>query len=195
MKNIIQLLCTDIDGTLLNEDRWLNDRTVTAFAKAGLPTILASSRPPQAMRYIQEGLGISGSALIAFNGGLIIGENGKQLESNTINVDILEALKNHKAQHHYNLSIYSYEDWFTAQMDDHTKHEIFTTRDTPKIQPVSKTLDFLKATQNGIHKLMCMGTPKELDSIVTLLTPIFQEKVHLYRSKDTYLEILSLIHI
>lgn len=189
MKNIIKLVCTDIDGTLLTKDRWLSDMTVTAFAKAGLPTILASSRPPQAMRYIQEGLGISGKPLIAFNGGLIIGRNGKQLESNTINIDILETLKDHKAQHHYNLSIYSYEDWFTAQMDAHTKHEMYTTRDTPNIQSVSKTLALLKETKKGIHKLMCMGKPEELDSIITVLTPIFKEKVHFYRSKDTYLEI------
>lgn len=189
MKNQIKLLCTDIDGTLLTEERWLSERTISAFAKAELPTILASSRPPQAMRYLQEGLGIIGSPLIAFNGGLILGKDGIQLESNTVSTAILEALKEHHAKHHYNLSIYSYEHWFTAQMDAQTKHEIFTTRDTPNIQPVNDTLTFLKEEQKGIHKLMCMGAPEELDSIVTFLSPIFQKKVHLYRSKDTYLEI------
>jgi len=189
MKNVIKLLCTDIDGTLLNEERWLSDRTISAFIKVQLPTVLASSRPPQAMRYLQEGLGISGSPLIAFNGGLILGENGKVIESNTISTKVLESLQKHHANHNYNLSIYSYEHWFTAKEDEHTKHEIFTTRDTPKIQSVTETLDFLIANEQEIHKLMCMGTPEELDDIIQFLSPIYGNDVHLYRSKDTYLEI------
>ncbi|NER17002.1 Cof-type HAD-IIB family hydrolase [Spongiivirga citrea] len=189
MKNTIKILCTDIDGTLLNEERWLSNRTITAFSKIQLPTILASSRPPQAMRYLQEGLGISGSALIAFNGGLILGENGKLIESNKLSTKILETLKKHHSNHNYNLSIYSFEHWFTAREDQHTKHEIFTTRDSPKIQSVAQTLDFLVSKELGIHKLMCMGTPDELDSIVQFLSPIHGNEVHLYRSKDTYLEI------
>ena len=36
---------------------------------------------------------------------------------------------------------------------------------------------------------MCMGSVEEIDSIVAHLSIDFGEAVHLYRSKDTYLEI------
>jgi len=189
MDHMIKMLCSDIDGTLLNKERWLSERTTSAFTKAQLPTILASSRPPQAMRYLQKGLGIDGSPLIAFNGGLIIGTDGKQIESNTFSRDILQAVIQHHKSHTYNLSIYSYEHWLTELEDTHTKHERFTTRDTPQLQSPMKSLEFLTRKKLGIHKLMCMGESESLDSLITFLTPLYSDKVHLYRSKETYLEI------
>ncbi len=189
MTDSIQLLCSDIDGTLLNADRWLSDATISAFAKAGLPLILASSRPPQAMRYLQEGLGNLGEALIAFNGGLIIGKDGTIIENNSYDTQVLSTLIPHHTKHSYNLSIYSNQHWFTDQEDEWSLREINNTRATPIYQPATESLDFLNNKKLGIHKLMCMGAPEELDSLVALLEPLYSDKVHLYRSKDTYLEI------
>jgi len=188
MKEGIKLLCTDIDGTLLNADRWLSDATVTAFAKAKLPTILASSRMPSALTYIQKGLNILNSPLIAYNGGLILGSDGRVVQSNTFDLSILEIVIAHQTKNEYNLSIYSNDDWFTAQEDYWTKREINNTRVQPTLQNPSATLQKLTEQKRGIHKLMCMGDEKELDDLVKVLDN-FITQVHLYRSKDTYLEI------
>jgi len=184
-----KLFCSDIDGTLLNADRYLSDRTVSAFAKAQLPIILASSRMPNAMRYLQKGLDILGAPMIAYNGGLILSDNGEILQSNTIAVDVLEALAPHYEKHQYNLSIYSHDYWFTEQEDYWSLREINNTRVNPVYQAVNVSIDILKSEKLGIHKLMCMGTPEEIDSIVVHLSQDYGERVHLYRSKDTYLEI------
>lgn len=188
MKKGIKLLCTDIDGTLLNAERWLSDETITAFAKAGLPTILASSRMPSALAYLQEGLNIKGSPLIAYNGGLILGKDGAIMQSNTFDVSILEIVIDHQTKNKYNLSVYANDDWSTAQEDYWTLREINNTRVTPSLEPPHATLHKLASQQRGIHKLMCMGEEQELDTLVQLLQG-FKTQVHLYRSKDTYLEI------
>jgi Cof subfamily protein (haloacid dehalogenase superfamily) len=184
----IKLICTDIDGTLLNTLRWLSTETVTAFAKAKLPTILASSRMPSALTYLQEGLNILGSPLIAYNGGLILGTNGKVIQSNTFSLSILEVVIAHQAQCNYNLSIYADDDWYTTSEDYWTKREINNTRVTPTLQEPQQTLRQLAIEKRGIHKVMCMGDEQELDTLVSLLAN-FTSQVHLYRSKDTYLEI------
>lgn len=191
-----KLICTDIDGTLLNVDRYLSDATVSAFANlstgqtgANLPLILASSRMPSAMRYLQEGLDRLGSPLIAYNGGLIIGKTGNIIESNSFETTVLKALLPHHAENTYNLSIYSHDYWFTDTEDYWSLREINNTRVTPVYQPATESLDFLNTHSLGIHKLMCMGTAVEIDSIVTHLSKDFGDAVHLYRSKDTYLEI------
>lgn len=189
MKDSIKLLCTDIDGTLLNENRWLSDETIFAFAKAGLPLILASSRPPQAMRYLQEGIGNQGESLIAFNGGLIIGKEDNIIEDNSFSTEILARVIEHHTAHNYNLSIYSHEYWFTDQEDEWSLREINNTRAKPVYQAATESLNFLNSKNLGIHKLMCMGNPEELDALVQVLEPLFDDTVHLYRSKDTYVEI------
>ncbi len=188
MKEGIKLLCTDIDGTLLNKDRWLNDETVSAFAKAGLPTILASSRMPSALTYLQEGLNILGSPLIAYNGGLIVGKDGAVIQSNTFDLSILKIVIDHQIRHDYNLSIYSDDEWSTALEDYWTLREINNTRVTPTLEPPNRTLHTLASHKRRIHKLMCMGDEKELDTLIELLQN-FKTQIHLYRSKNTYLEI------
>lgn len=190
------LICTDIDGTLLNIDRYLSDATVAAFANlptdkvgANFPIILASSRMPSAMHYLQEGLGIKNAPLIAYNGGLILGENGVCIESNTMPLDVFEALLPHHTKHSYNLSIYADDDWFTDQEDFWSLREINNTRVTPRYQPALVSLETLRKAQRAPHKLMCMGKSSEIDSIVSHLSVLVADAVHLYRSKDSYLEI------
>ena len=189
MANTYKLICTDIDGTLLNAERSLSETTVSAFAKANATTILASSRMPGAMYYLQEGLHIQNAPLIAYNGGLILGHNQAVLQSNMLPLDVLEALLPHHKTQSYNLSIYADNDWFTDQEDFWSLREINNTRVTPTYQEAAQSLALLKTQGRAPHKLMCMGAPHIIDSIIALLQEDFGSTVHLYRSKDTYLEI------
>ena len=69
-----KLLCTDIDGTLLNRDRKLSDLTISEIKRIypQIPVVLISSRMPKAMRHLQRTLGIEKAPIIAYNGGLIL---------------------------------------------------------------------------------------------------------------------------
>ena len=94
----------------------------------------------------------------------------------------------HQIQNHYNLSIYADDEWYTAQEDYWTLREMNNTRVTPILESPHKIVHLLASEQRGIHKVMCMGDKKELDSLLEILKN-FESQVHLYRSKDTYLEI------
>ena len=136
---------------------------VFAFAKAQLPIVLASSRMPSAMRYLQDLLSISDQPLIAYNGGLILGSQQKLLQSHTFGLDVLKAVMTHHRDNSYNLSIYSHDHWFTDREDYWSLREINNTRVKPTYQPATESLQFLKEKAKNIHKLMCMGGAKQIE--------------------------------
>lgn len=74
----IRLFISDIDGTLVRDDKTLAEATVAAFArleKAGIAASLISARPPSGMIRLAATLGLAGP-MAAFNGGTIVDPDG-----------------------------------------------------------------------------------------------------------------------
>ena len=190
-----QLICSDIDGTLLDVNRDISEETLAVFKKLNghLPILLASSRMPSAMHYLQKKLNIEGAPLIAYNGGLILGENGTVIESNSFSLEVLKTVINNRnsGSFGYNISIYSNDDWFTETEDYWTKREINNTRVKPTLNSLEKTSDYLSKNGQNPHKIMCMGDENEIDALVEELSQKHKQDVNLYRSKNTYLEITA----
>ena len=193
-KENIKLICLDIDGTLLDKHRDISQATQDVFRQFNgkYATVLASSRMPSAMYYLQEKLGIKGEPLIAYNGALILGKYQKIIKSLPMSLDFLEAILKHQKNYDYNVSTFCDDIWRTAKKDKWTEHEILTTRATPELVPNDKLLVKLKRQNQQPHKIMCMGDEDVLDDLISNLEKSGQaEKVHLYRSKKTYLEIIT----
>jgi HAD superfamily hydrolase (TIGR01484 family) len=78
-----KLICSDIDGTLLDINRKLSSETIEAVKRIhpSIPFILVSSRMPKSIRLLQKELDTYDSPLIAYNGALIIGKHGKVINS------------------------------------------------------------------------------------------------------------------
>lgn len=77
--SLIRLLISDIDGTLVRNDKSLSDGVVSAVRRvlgAGIPMSLISARPPCGMLWIAERLGLDGP-IAAFNGGTVVMPDGR----------------------------------------------------------------------------------------------------------------------
>ncbi|MEH6659213.1 Cof-type HAD-IIB family hydrolase [Leeuwenhoekiella marinoflava] len=191
MKDQIKLLCSDIDGTLLNAKRDIAPETASAINKlpAGFPVILASSRMPSAMYYLQEKLNRLGSPIISYNGGLVLDANGTKLRSHTVSLDFLATVIEHQKEYDYNISTYCTDTWRTAKVDYWTLREIRSTRVEPVLTPINEHIAILEAIDEQPHKIMCMGSPQALDSLIEVLQEKHGNEAHFYRSKDVYVEI------
>ncbi|WP_026231711.1 Cof-type HAD-IIB family hydrolase [Neolewinella persica] len=188
-----QLALSDIDGTLLNADREVSAALKAQVARLTaneIPFILISSRMPQAMTHLQDDLGISGLPLICYNGGWVL-VDGEPIHSESIPLDIIRAVAALQRGTSLSVQLFHADEWYVESMDFYAKREENNTKVTPSVREIADTLADWTARKLGAHKIMVMGEPTGIDQMVAQLEQAFDNELHLYRSKDTYLEIAS----
>lgn len=190
----ISAICTDIDGTLLDKRRKLSERTLKAFAAlpADFPVILASSRMPGAMTHLLEEFKRTDNPLICYNGGYVIRspqKGSEMVDSTFINPDTCRKILELAAQTKIHISLYSADDWYAPAMDKWTEKEEMVTKVKANLGKHHEILENWESTKIGAHKVMCMGEADEIQWLYDQLFTSHDSSLHLYRSKDTYIEI------
>jgi Cof subfamily protein (haloacid dehalogenase superfamily) len=187
-----KIVFSDIDGTLLNKDRELSPLTLQVIRQLQkeVPVVLISSRMPQAMQYLQQELHIAHQPLICYNGAQVI-IDGEIRSSKEIPWQTIDALHTFNKTLDCHLSVYNDTDWFVPTMDFWAKREENNTKVTPVVRPLAEVLQDWEPSEKGAHKIQCMGEPEKIDAIEKFLAGHFPGQLHLYRSKDTYLEIAN----
>lgn len=185
----IKLICSDIDGTLLNKDRQLSPRTISAIkTNSDIPFILISSRMPEAMLHLQQELNITHLPMIAYNGGLVINK-GEILHTTEIKINTTKRIAEFCEDIKTHVSLYHNDEWLVPEMDYWAKREQNNTKVTPTVSSISQTINKWRKEQKGAHKIMCMGDEENIDKLSEFLKQQFPNEVIGYRSKPTYLEI------
>jgi Cof subfamily protein (haloacid dehalogenase superfamily) len=193
---VIRIVFSDIDGTLLNKERWLSERTVQEVARVlakGIPFVPASSRMPRAIRPLMEACGISGP-LIAYNGALVLGAPAADgvepvIYTRTIPFPVLLAVAAFWSDSSIHVSVFRNDEWFTEDEDQWMEREINNTRVKPNVLPLNTLVEMWQLRQMGPHKIMCMGDEEELTILQVLLVEKYAHQVQVYRVKPTYLEL------
>lgn len=185
-----KIVFSDIDGTLLNKDRELSAPTIQAIKKLKekVPFILISARMPAAMKHLQQQLDILHLPLICYNGGLVLVDN-EPVSSTEIPLEIADDLVQWNSRLNCHLSLYNNEEWYVPEFDEWAKREENNTKITPQVKSNSEVIAQWGTLGKGVHKIMAMGKVEEIDQIRDFLKDKYGEQLHLYRSKDTYLEI------
>ena len=125
-----KLLVLDVDGTLLNEDKNISKRTLSALLKVqqmGVRIVLASGRPTYGLMPIAKALelGLYGGFILSYNGCQIIdARNGQVLFERRINPEMLPYIEKKAAKN--NIALFTYHDdtLLTSQPDNvHVREE------------------------------------------------------------------------
>ncbi len=189
----MKIAFSDIDGTLLNKDREVSPalkKEVLRITEDGVPFILISSRMPAAMTHIQDDLRISGLPLIAYNGGWVL-VDGQPIHSEEIPLRIVQVVDGLQSGTSLSVQLFHGHEWYVEAMDFYALREENNTKVTPTVREVAETINDWSGRNISAHKVMVMGESAELDGLVEQLEKKFGSELHLYRSKDTYLEIAS----
>jgi Cof subfamily protein (haloacid dehalogenase superfamily) len=187
----IKAICTDIDGTLLNSERDLSPRLKSVIQQfpSDTPLILASSRMPDAMRHLLQDLGKTSQPLIAYNGGFVLDGKGEVLDSVSIPLELVAKIIEMTQKTEIHVSLYHGESWYEPKEDYWAKREIQNTKVEPTWMSGEAVLDLWAKNNLGAHKVMVMGDSNEISWLFGELHLAYSADLHLYRSKDTYIEI------
>nr|WP_314569972.1 Cof-type HAD-IIB family hydrolase [uncultured Pseudomonas sp.] len=189
--HLIQLVLSDMDGTLLMPDHSLSPAVIEAVAQlraAGVKFTLASSRPPRAMRQQIEALGID-LPTAAFNGGVLINADGSELQSHWVDreaVDICLALF---AEHALDVWVFADDQWLARNRQaEYFPKELHALGYEPLI--VEDFTPYL----NRVHKMVATsGNFQLLVDLEQQLQAPLHGKAIAARSQRYYLDITAVL--
>lgn len=130
-----KLLCIDIDGTLLDDDKKLLPQVIDSLKKEtakGVRIALISGRMPAGVGLIEQKLGIQ--CVKACNAGSYILMGDKCISSRTLQPKTMKIIYNKIAKkNHLPLWVFHEEKWFVTDIDKQVKKEIEIIRYEPEV--------------------------------------------------------------
>lgn len=186
----IQLILSDIDGTILDEHHQVDPDLVQLMPQLkeqAILFVLASARSPRGMAPIAEQLGLSQLPLAAYNGALIL-QGDQVLFQHPLPSEDTSRLLTFLQQHFPTVSInlYSGADWLTDQLDEWSQLEASITGETPIL--CEKPTDL---TSHPIHKLLLIDQADTIQQLYQQLQTMDFPQTAFYLSKANYLEVTA----
>jgi Cof subfamily protein (haloacid dehalogenase superfamily) len=158
----IRLLVSDVDGTLVTNDKRLTARVeaaARALEAAGIAFAITSSRPAFGMRMLVEPLRLK-TPMAAFNGGLIVPPDRLDpIEGNAVPVEVARLSIDFLVGRGVGIWLHTEKDWFVLdRAGAYVDHEIRT------IQTMPTVIDRLDrpGVIDHAYKIVGVGTDFEL---------------------------------
>ncbi|WP_050180333.1 Cof-type HAD-IIB family hydrolase [Domibacillus robiginosus] len=111
------LIAIDLDGTLLNEEKEIDDRSIRAiraFEEQGGQVVICSGRTPLATRWIAETIGLQ-TPIISLNGAVLHDEKGTLLDQKTFSHTGLQQFVSFCEEEHICVHLYEGNDLIVAE--------------------------------------------------------------------------------
>jgi Cof subfamily protein (haloacid dehalogenase superfamily) len=133
----IRLLVSDVDGTLVTNDKRLTPRAqaaARAVEQAGIAFAVTSSRPAFGMRMLIEPLRLT-TPIAAFNGGLIVSpDHLDPIEGNPVPVEVARLSIDFLIGRDVGIWVHTEKDWFVLDRSGpYVDHEIRTIQTMPTV--------------------------------------------------------------
>jgi Cof subfamily protein (haloacid dehalogenase superfamily) len=134
----ISLVLSDVDGTLVTEDKVLTKRAEAAVRRlrdAGILFAITSGRPPVGMAMLVDPLQLD-TPIAGFNGGLFVQRDFSILDQKILPADVAAKAIELIDAHGLDAWVYRGNDWLITKPDaPHVAREAWTVKFQPKIVP------------------------------------------------------------
>jgi len=183
----IRLLLSDVDGTLVTQDKELTEASIDAVHQLNEADILfavTSGRPPRGMEMLIEPLGLS-TPVAAFNGGLVVDPHMAVLDQKVIPEELVDDIVTLFDSSGLDVWVYRGADWFVRDPDaPHVERESFTVQFEPTV------IESFEGMSEGVAKIVGVSDDHDLvAAVATAAHDEFGEHVSAARSQPYYLDV------
>lgn len=191
MQDRYRLLCLDLDGTLLNDQKRVTEKTKRCLYKAkemGIEIALLSGRMPLAIEMIEKQIGFSCIKAAAAGTYILMGD--QCISSQTLLPEVVVKIYQHYARvHKIPLWIYQNRKWYVTERDHFVDHEVELIHYEPEVVDIRLLAKEWEANHTGPNKIL-FGAEEEV--ITQLKIELEKEQIpgiDFARSSELYLEI------
>lgn len=184
-----ELVCADIDGTLLDDEKKVLPRvkeSLAAAAKKGLRIALASGRMPFAIEIIEKELELECIKICSAGSYILMGEScvDSQCLPNAAMREIYEKIAK---KHGIPLWIFQEKDWFVTGIDKYVEKEIEIISHEPKLANMEELAKRLEDEGKQPNKLLLAADAETIQTIYQEMKGL--QGVDMACSSPEYLEI------
>ena len=192
--NKFEMVCLDIDGTLLNSEHKISLKTKEIIKKVAnqkqIPVILVSARMPKGILFLQKELHIV-EPIICYSGALVLDDKTNILLNITIPISDVKQVYTFASGIGIHISLYKDDQWYIQRMDGWAKQESEITNIVPTITKFDDLFSIWEKEKTGPNKILCMADPSKIQSLDMKIKGYQSNNLNVYPSKPTYLEIMS----
>jgi len=183
-----EAIVLDLDGTLLNSERKILDRTkniLKKFAENGTKIIIATGRTYTSLREYKFMLDVD-TPIICFNGAKVVdGRSEKTLFEYPLEENEVKELINLSREHKIHLNLYQNEVWYVENQGKET--EIY--KEISELNYEYKNFD--EFTDYKMTKALFVGENSQLKNLEKEIDRILNSRVNKAYSKLFFLEIFN----
>lgn len=182
----VDLVISDIDGTLLTSNHELTDNAKSAahkLAGANIMLALASSRPPRAIEPIAVALKLD-VPFGAFNGSLIVaGDRKTIIAESSIDPATVHTIKDIASEFKLEVWLYDESEWWVSERTSFVDREEHTAGFKALLDGYSERLS------SPLNKLTVVGVPEQVAEAEKRVLNQLGQVISASRSKPRFLDI------
>lgn len=185
-----KLICIDIDGTLLNDNKEISKENIEAIKKAagkGIKIALITGRMPAATESIAKKLQVP--CILACNAGTCIVEDKRCESVAYLSVKAMKEVYQVVRKFEVPLWIFRERQWFVTKMDSYIQEEMDKVHCIPELVDVDVLAGRWEKEHTGPNKVLVGAKPEMIQAVYEELKKEKIQEVDMACSAEIFLEI------
>lgn len=186
-----KLICLDVDGTLLNDEKRIPSPVKESLKKAydlGIQIALVTGRMPAATELVERELGVP--CIKACNAGTYILQGDQCIHARYLASEVMERLyQEFFGKEHLPLWIFQGRNWYVTKVDSYVERESRIICRRPETIDIKVLAEAWKKESMGPNKLLAAADALTIGRIQNGMKALELPGVDMARSADIYLEI------